>query len=348
MHIFDSGRRPIRLEHLACFFATGLVVLMISGWCFPGTPATSDMLTRREVGLHLSRAVMAAAGDVELPSDLDRNVDADLAPMIASGYMGLFPDGTFRPDAPVRVGELLSLWARIWRSTDGEPHAPDSEPSQEWRWGAGDLSLLAGLNADAAARVSAFAPDAPATRELWQYLPLPAQNSSGFPGPAEHVDPAATGRVVDAITGTPIQGAVGTIDGKAFATDIEGRFVIPAAESDSIREVFVAVDGYRSLFLRWNRKLRPELKLTLKPFRAPLEIHVLTATGVPAKGVRVALEESPDEITDADGVARFRSVKPGYHRLSVNAPESETSSMLISVIESGGVQTVRLPASSAR
>lgn len=354
MHILDSGHPAIRPEHFAGFFATGLVVLMLAGWSFPVKSGPEEALTRREVGLYLSRAVMMATGVVDLPPDLDRSRDADLSPMIASGYMGLFPDGTFRPNIPMRVGEVLSIWARLWRNTAGKTGntGKSSSPVSDWRWDAGDLSLLAAVNADAAAGVASFSPDAPATHGFWRYLPLPTSDQSHCsPAPCEtagKADPQTTGRVVDAVTGKPIPGAVGTIDGKAFATDADGGFVIPDAESDSIRDVFVAVDGYRSLSLRWNRKLRPELKLSLKQFRAPLDIRVLTADGAPATGIRIALEESQAGLTDEDGMTRLRSVRPGYHHLCVDSPEREPASMLISVAENGGIQTVRLPASSSR
>ncbi len=155
------------------------------------------------------------------------------------------------------------------------------------------------------------------------------------------------GLVVDAVTGKPLPGAVGTIDGKAFATDVHGRFALPDGPSDGIRDVFVAVNGYRSLSFRWNPELRPELKLSLKQFRAPVDIRVLTASGDPAPGISLALQDAPACVTDEDGIARLRSVRPGYHRLRVAAPAKDPATMLISVAENGGIHTVRLPASFA-
>jgi len=304
-------------------------------------------------------------------------MDADLGPMIASGYMGVFPDGTFRPETTMRNGEVLAVWARLWKSLNREtPPACGSSPSTigndpRWRWAAEHLSLLAETDGKSAAMVAALSPDTPASRDLWRYLPLPGSRQEAIPDipkePAQPFDPrtmlpaelrhpgaadplptsCGSGLVVDAVTGRPIPGAVGTIDGKAFATDVQGRFMIPDGTSDAIRDVFVAVNGYRSLSFRWNPGLRPELKLSLKQFRAPVDIRVLTAAGDPASGISISLPDAPACMTDDDGMARLRSVRPGYHHLLVTAPEKTSTTMLISVAESGGVHTIRLPASFA-
>lgn len=180
-----------------------------------------------------------------------------------------------------------------------------------------------------------------ARRDVGRQAPvaeIPDEAASSF-------DPRMMGLVVDAVTGKPLPGAVGTIDGKAFATDVHGCFALPGGPADAIRDVFVAVNGYRSLSFRWNPELRPELKLSLKQFRAPVDIRVLTASGTPAPGIALSLPDAPECLTDEDGMARLRSVRPGYHQLRVAGPAQAPETMLLSVAENGGVHTVRLPAS---
>jgi len=259
------------LQRTAFSVVAGMAVMLVAGWSCPITRIPFDILTRREVALHLSQAVKPLAGSAALPTDIGSESAAGLSPIIAAGYMGLYPDGSFRPDEPMRVGEVLSVWARVWRGSDGRrKHSgsagiSSSGVASTWSWGGEDLSLLAGVDAAAAAGVAAFSPDDPATRGFWRYLPMPeagcapvsAKSEDDTVRKSEH----ALGRVIDAVTGMPVSGAVGTIDGKAFATDREGMFPIPETESGDVRDVFVAVDGYRSLSLRWNQKLRPGLKL---------------------------------------------------------------------------------------
>ncbi|HNW36311.1 MAG TPA: carboxypeptidase-like regulatory domain-containing protein [Candidatus Ozemobacteraceae bacterium] len=345
------------LQRTAFSVVAGMAALMVAGWSSPVPHIPFDILTRREVAIHLSRAVKPLAGSASLPADIGSEAAVGLSPIIAAGYMGLYPDGSFRPDEPMRIGEVLSVWARVWRGSEGRRRPSgsagisSSDRAPAWSWGAEDLSLLAGVDAVAAAGVAAFSPSEPATRGFWRYLPMPEAGCapvSAKPGDELAQKPKpAFGRVIDAVTGKAVPGAVGTIDSRAFTTDREGMFPIPEAGTDDVRDVFVAVDGYRSLSLRWNRKLRPGLKLSLKPFRAPLEIRVLSAAGVPAAGVRIALDSSMRCETDTEGMAKIRAVKPGYYRLMVESPGSATASMLISVAESGGCHTVRLPASSA-
>ncbi|MBP7633073.1 hypothetical protein KBA41_02805 [Candidatus Ozemobacteraceae bacterium] len=342
----------IKSRLLAGFAVAGFAIMILAGWCFPDAPSPKDLLTRRDVGLYLARGFLQANRTVELPPDLDPALDADLAPMIASGYMGMFPDGTFRPDTVMRRGEVLAVWARLWNDLNRENAPipgnvlPAIGTDSRWRWAAEHLALLATADAEAAATVATLSPDTPASRNFWQYLPLPGVRQT-VPGtltePAPPFDPETMGLVIDAITGKPLPGAVGTIDGKAFSTDVHGRFVLPAGPADAIRDVFVAVNGYRSLSFRWNPELRPELKLSLKQFRAPVDIRVLKASGDPAPGISISLPDTPAYVTDDDGIARLRSVRPGYHQLRVAAPEKPPTTMLISVAESGGIHTLRLP-----
>lgn len=359
MRILESARASFRQRLLAGIAAAGFAILMLAGWSFTDAPSQEDLLTRRDVGLHLARGFKQARCAAELPPDLNPALDADLGTMIASGYMGVFPDGTFRPDATMRIGEVLAVWARLWKARSGESTPSGGNAVSRagvnhcWRWAAEHLSLLAEADTDAAEAVAALSPDTPASRAFWRYVPLPGARQAptsvagAAPEPAKSCDLRTTGLVVDAVTGKPIPGAVGTIDGMAFSTDARGMFLIPGGASDRIRDVFVAVDGYRSLSIRWNPGLRPELKLSLKQFRAPLDIRVLTAKGEPVSGVSVSLPDMPGSLTDGDGMVRLRSVRPGYHHLRVAVPEMDAASMLISVAETGGVHTVRLPASSA-
>ncbi|HOT28581.1 MAG TPA: hypothetical protein PLU72_10350 [Candidatus Ozemobacteraceae bacterium] len=357
MNIFDRAGATVRPRLFAGIAGAGIVILILAGWCSPDAAPRIDLLTRRDVGLHLARGFLQTGGAVALPPDLDAAADADIGPLIASGHMGVFPDGTFRPETTMRIGEVLAVWARLWKSLHRENVAPagSAPPSagfdSRWRWAAEHLALLAEADAEAAAAVAASSPDAPASRDFWRYLPLPDGRRTAPPStpdePACPFDPRTTGLVIDAVTGRPLPGAVGTIDGKAFASDAHGRFRLPDGPTDAIRDVFVAVNGYRSLSFRWNPGLRPELKLSLKQFRAPVDVRVLTASGEPAPGISLSLPDAAACVTDDDGMARLRSIRPGYHRLRVAAPNKASTTMLISVAESGGVHTIRLPASFA-
>jgi hypothetical protein len=268
--------------------------------------------------------------------------------------MGLYPDGSFRPAEPMRIGEVLSVWARIWkhagcgRESSGCAGVNRPGVAATWRWAGNELSLLARVDATAAAGVAALSPDEYATPGFWRFLPLPGSGCSAVSrgtdagGREEQVMP---GRGVDAVSGTPIRGAVGTIDGIAFTTDENGEFPIAGPEKPGVRDVFVAVDGYRSLSLRWNPAVRSELKLALRPFRAPLEVRVVTAGGAPVTGAHVTLDRAGGAVTDKDGVARMRGLKPGYYRLHAALGDARPVSQLISVSEEGSRHTIRLPAS---
>ncbi|HOY66532.1 MAG TPA: carboxypeptidase-like regulatory domain-containing protein [Candidatus Ozemobacteraceae bacterium] len=345
---------PSLLRRFAGFCLVGITALIAGGWCVPVDGPPVDVLTRRDVALHLGRALPAGAAAVSLPTGSDVGIESQISSVLAAGAMGLYPDGRFRPAEPMRVGEVLTVWARVWKRVSrgagiaGCAGVNRPGVAAAWRWGGEELSLLARVDATAAAGVAALSPDEYATPGFWRFLPMPDAGCSAVSSGAQNGTPdraVMPGRVVDAVTGKPIRGAVGTIDGLPFSTDERGEFPVGMSENTGVRDVFVAVDGYRSLSLRWNPAVRSELKLSLRPFRAPLEVRVTTADGKPVTGAHITLEQAGGAVTGGDGVARMRGLKPGYYRLHAALADARPVSQLISVSEEGTRHTIRLPAS---
>ncbi len=124
------------------------------------------------------------------------------------------------------------------------------------------------------------------------------------------------GQVVDALTATPVVGAVVMIGSNQLTTGNDGSFTF-SADADEIVEVTAYSEGYEAITLRHRTGYREgPLKLALKPVLTSFSGKVIhSETGLPVSAVLVKIGTRATR-SDANGDFSFKTVKPGYHQLS--------------------------------
>ncbi len=352
---------------------------------FMGAISRESVVTRLEMAKAVSTLLSGPASGPDqdvtsLFSDLPASHGPELRKALERGLMQGYPDGSFRPDDPVRWAEWLQTWTKLLTVT-----RPDlSDTSTNSSWPQDDLNVLqraefplpeAVRQKRFAARVSSdeFQSILSETRRVLR-IALPEQSAQpagpdtsavtlDSPPPtsktastklradiAESLAPAVEpaegfrlrGKLLDALTQKPVPDAQLIVDQKVVPVSPEGIFLIEGLRRQQIIEVFITADGYQSLSFKHRVGYKPFLQLLLKPYRASLHLRLVSAgTGEAVDGATVTLGDR-EVNADWTGKASITGLNPGYQKVLVSAPGFKQTSAVVFVEEKSSQRTIKM------
>lgn len=157
---------------------------------------TAENGEERTYTIAITRHVPADTGEVANPAPFADTAghwaERHIAEAVRRGIVSGYPDGTFRPDAPITRAEFTALVARVLRL----PEPADWAPGYTDQAQIGDWARKAIAQAAAAGIVSGFddgrfRPDEPLTREQMAVILARAMGLTPFPaGAAAYADAA--------------------------------------------------------------------------------------------------------------------------------------------------------------
>ncbi len=133
-----------------------------------GIFAPGDKVTRAQATTFLIRELAGAGKQGAAPqasySDVTRTHPfyGEIAAAAGMGLAGGFPDGTFRPDAPISRAETMALLARAYSLQAGTARA--SYPDAQTHWAAEPIAIMAANGLIGGYEDGTFRPNQPVTR----------------------------------------------------------------------------------------------------------------------------------------------------------------------------------------
>ncbi len=125
-----------------------------------------------------------------------------------------------------------------------------------------------------------------------------------------------SGKVINSITGEPINGAIVVFSGKNLITNEKGEFFYSGKHNQAF-EITTYCEGYRPLRLKHRIRYRKEpLTISLKPLLLKFSGRVVSLnSGIPVAKATIKIGDSSLK-SEIDGTFAFTGLKPGYHQLS--------------------------------
>lgn len=291
-----------------------LLLILIAGSGFTGFKVAEPHATRGDLAIAINN-ILIKTGLAQTLKSRANFVDMSEAELsrirftLATRIMSGFPDGTFRPELPLRNLETRNYLRKLALLFSGEAHSElRLQLNRMLAWQDLSTSLLNGFHGNLVP-YELVSPHGLTPRSFVDRVP-------DILGLGSKV--RLRGVIVDAVSHLPVDAAHMVVAGSLITTDHQGNFEL---EIDSAQlekeELFVAAEGYRPLRLKRDWRINPHVELRLNPVRSDLSVMAISHDSV-VEDFEVIINKGKP-VRGELGVANIGKLRPGFHRIRVRA-----------------------------
>lgn len=291
-----------------------LLLILITGAGFIGFEAAEPHATRADLAIALNN-ILIKTGVAQTLLSRESFVDmseVELSRMrftLATRVMTGFPDGTFRPELPLRNLETRNYLRKLALLFSDETY-PELrlQLNRILAWQDLSTSLLNGFHGNLVP-YELVNPHGLTPRSFVDRIPDVLGLSSKI---------SLKGHVVDAVSRLPVYCAHIVIADYLITTDSEGSFELEL-DSDQVEteELFVVAEGYRPLKLKRDWRINPHVELRLNPVQSELSVMVVSHDSSIEDFEVIINKRKP--VRGKSGTANIGKLRPGFHRIKVRS-----------------------------
>ncbi|MBF0406632.1 MAG: carboxypeptidase regulatory-like domain-containing protein [Candidatus Riflebacteria bacterium] len=153
------------------------------------------------------------------------------------------------------------------------------------------------------------------------------------------------GRIIDAVTGKPIQNAVMLADGKIEKVTPAGDFVLTGNPRNKLLNLLVTADGYSGLELKHNfnsKKAKNFTEIRLNPLFSSFQgLLISSEDGKPVENGKIKIGDRLCQ-TNKSGAFHIQKLRPGYYPVEFSGNGYKSKKELVFIEETGAKRTIRL------
>lgn len=253
----------IKRTFILPFILLGCVVFL-SAFAFE---SHDKLLTRFDLALLIEdilekKQIRVVADSIPQYSDLDEDRLLTVFRALSLKIMAGYPDGSFRPEEPLRNLETVCYLQKLARCL--RSHAPDAyETRQLMRMFAYQSQPEVVLNDNLPA--GSFPAELSEAGGFVEKASL-QDLLTGLLTENGKLNIALTGKVVNSLTGRPLPGAFVSSGYQAVVTDASGNFRMGFSEVDQPEvTLFAVAEGFQPVELKKDLRLSPTINFRLRP-----------------------------------------------------------------------------------